>query len=392
MYSRDGDQYTQTTTLSPEQRALYDAETGNAINRAGYASDAGGRLSETLANRFSLNGLPSRVSSVDNSPYRTDINANSVAQRGVDLSGQPSLTQDFSGERQRVEDSLYGRATGRLDDQFSRREEDVRTQLMNQGIREGSEAWNNSMRDFGNERQDAYGDARDRAIMAGGSEQSRLFADALRARQQGVGEQFGLGEFANQAAQQEFGNEAARNTLYNAGAGAEFDQNLVNAGLTNSARDAGINEQMIPRNQAMDEYMSLYGYGGAPGNPGVPGVSGPQPGDYQGAANQLYGYQTDVYNANQARRSGNMQTGMQLATTLAMLSDRRAKHDICHVGHLPNGIPTYRYKYIGEDQTRLGVMADEVADLMPAAVTTGADGLLRVNYAMIGGQHLLEAN
>lgn len=302
-YSRDGDQWTQTTSLSPEQQQLYGISSQNAIDRANMAGGSGQALAQQLAQGIDFSGLDKRVGNIKTTPFQTDVNASSVAQRGVDLSGLPELSQDFSGERQRVEDALYGRGAERLDDQFSRREEDIRSQLMNQGIREGSEAWNNAYKDFENTRQDSYGDLRDRAILAGGQEQSRLFADALAARQQGAGEQFGLGDFANNAAQQEFQNEYARAGLYNAGQQAGFEQDLTNAGLTNSARDAGINEMLLPRQQMLNEYAALYGEQPNVPNAGVPTVGGPQPTDYLGAVDAQYGAEVDRYNAEEARRS-----------------------------------------------------------------------------------------
>lgn len=269
---------------------------------------------------------------------------------------------------------------------------------MNQGIREGSEAWNNSMREFGNSRQDAYGNARDRAIQAGGAEQSRLFADALRGRQQTVGEEFGQAGFANTAAQQEFGNERARADLYNLGQQSQFDQGLTNVSLANQARDAGINEELLPRNQLMNEFMQLYGdYSGAGAPQGInPGqVPTPAAGDYAGAANQGYQYQTDLYNYDQQRAAQNTQTGIDIASILASLyisgSDRRLKRDIERVGTLPCGLNTYRFRYRDEHRTRIGVMADEVREYMPEAVSVGDDGFDRVNYAMIGASHLLRA-
>ena len=51
---------------------------------------------------------------------------------------------------------------------------------------------------------------------------------------------------------------------------------------------------------------------------------------------------------------------------------------------LPNGIGLYRYRYIWSDQVYVGVMAQEVAQIVPDAVVRGADGFLRVNYARLG--------
>jgi hypothetical protein len=64
------------------------------------------------------------------------------------------------------------------------------------------------------------------------------------------------------------------------------------------------------------------------------------------------------------------------------LSDRRAKHDIRRIGKTDHGLPIYSFKYKGDDreQTHIGFMADEVEDRHPNAVSTGPDGMKRVDY------------
>jgi hypothetical protein len=65
-------------------------------------------------------------------------------------------------------------------------------------------------------------------------------------------------------------------------------------------------------------------------------------------------------------------------------SDMRLKHDIALIGQLDNGLGFYRFKYHGSDQAYVGVMAQEVQTVMPAAVVRGRDGFLRVYYGRLG--------
>ena len=65
-------------------------------------------------------------------------------------------------------------------------------------------------------------------------------------------------------------------------------------------------------------------------------------------------------------------------------SDLRLKTDICKVGTTVYGLPLYRFRYKGRDELYEGVMAQEVAEVMPSAVLTGDDGYLRVNYRSLG--------
>ena len=65
-------------------------------------------------------------------------------------------------------------------------------------------------------------------------------------------------------------------------------------------------------------------------------------------------------------------------------SDVRLKHDITPVGELASGLGLYRYRYLWSDTAYVGVMAQEVAAVMPEAVQRGADGYLRVDYSHLG--------
>lgn len=65
-------------------------------------------------------------------------------------------------------------------------------------------------------------------------------------------------------------------------------------------------------------------------------------------------------------------------------SDRRLKTDIVRVGRDPRGFGLYRYRYLWSGQAYVGVMADEVRDVVPEAVEAGADGFLRVDYGRLG--------
>lgn len=65
-------------------------------------------------------------------------------------------------------------------------------------------------------------------------------------------------------------------------------------------------------------------------------------------------------------------------------SDIRLKHDIVLVGRLNDGLGLYRFVYNGGHKAYVGVIAQEVQQVMPRAVERGADGYLRVNYEKLG--------
>ena len=66
------------------------------------------------------------------------------------------------------------------------------------------------------------------------------------------------------------------------------------------------------------------------------------------------------------------------------------KENIVRVGEHPAGIGLYLFDYTAEVRDiaghgrKFGVMADEVAQVMPEAVSIAADGYRQVDYAMLG--------
>ncbi len=431
----DPDIFTQTTTLDPDQQRLYDANVQGQQQRLNQGNQQfqtyGGRIGQGIE----TGGLPGRMYTASPTDQTTGVNSRSVAanriqtrnlpqlanqqyQQGVDFSGATALpgNEDFGGERQRVEDAMYGRGARRLDDQFARREEDMRSQLLNRGLREGTQAYEQGMRDLNESRTDAYGDLRDRAIASGGQEQARLFAQALQARQQGVGEELQQGQFTNDAAQmanmyglnrrgqafgenttqaqfqnqaanQNFQNELARSGFFNDAQQQEFMQRLANAQLSNQQRDAGINEQVTNQQQMLQGLQYLYGNAGAQIPQGFDpgGVGSIAPVDIAGAQQQQYqnAYGSYATRAQQAQQQQQTAAQLGLAAALAF-SDRRLKTDIKREGTTPTGdLGIYSYRYKGEPSRQFGVMADEVRKVQPGAVVRHASGYDMVDYGQV---------
>jgi hypothetical protein len=75
---------------------------------------------------------------------------------------------------------------------------------------------------------------------------------------------------------------------------------------------------------------------------------------------------------------------LPLAAIGAFLSDVRVKRDVTPIAELENGLRLYRYRYAWSDTLYVGVLAQDVLDVAPHAVSRGADGYLRVNYARLG--------
>lgn len=226
-YDPSQDQWEQVTQLSPEQQSIFNQQQGNQLALAQLAQNRTGQASSQV-------------------PLATY---------------DPG---DFGAQRDQVSDTIYKAGAKYLDPQFERRGESERARLLNSGNMEGSEGWKNAMTDFDQSRQSAYGDLRDRAIVAGGQEQSRLLADALRGRQQQV------------------------------------------------------NERQIPLEEAL-ALMSALGGGGNPQQPGaIPQVGGPQATPYLDAFGNQQAQAMNYYNAEQAQNAQATQTGLSIAGIAAM--------------------------------------------------------------------------
>lgn len=103
------------------------------------------------------------------------------------------------------------------------------------------------------------------------------------------------------------------------------------------------------------------------------------PPDYAGQVNSNYQSAVQQYNQQQQSIWGGL-----FGLGSALLSDRRTKKDIRRVGETDAGVPIYTYKYKGgEGPTHMGVMADEVAEFFPDAVSPIAGDIKGVDYGAV---------
>lgn len=65
-------------------------------------------------------------------------------------------------------------------------------------------------------------------------------------------------------------------------------------------------------------------------------------------------------------------------------SDRRLKTNISAIGKMENGLNIYRFDYINGSGPHVGVMADEVATMVPEALGPMIGGFMTVDYSKIG--------
>lgn len=97
--------------------------------------------------------------------------------------GQFGDYEDFNFDpneiRQKAENDAYLKQTSRLDPQFAQREEQKMIELRNRGLKEGDQAYDSAMRNLGNERTDAYEQARLGAGQIGRAESDQLYNQGM---------------------------------------------------------------------------------------------------------------------------------------------------------------------------------------------------------------------
>lgn len=289
-------QYESTIELSPEQQQLLQMSQQGDLGTAQLGLDQLGRISQAVSSPFSFGGLPSYG--------EADQNAASA----------------------RAEEALMSR----MNPQFQRDEEAMRTRLINQGIGQGSQAYQREMESF----NQAKNDARMQAVLSGQQYGATDLATALQRRNQ------------------------------------------------------GIQEYTTQRNAPLNEYSALTS-GTQIQNPQFQSSGGGniQPVDYAGLVNNQYNAQMGQYNSKVAGNNANTGAFLDLAKTAGMFafSDIRLKQDIVEVGE-KNGHKLYEFSYLPKVKKSgrfIGVMAQDVEKYMPEAVVE-VEGFKAVNYSMLG--------
>ena len=99
----------------------------------------------------------------------------------------------------------------------------------------------------------------------------------------------------------------------------------------------------------------------------------------------LYNSQLNAYNAQQQAKQNMAQGWLNLGSAglnlgMGLFSDARIKENLRPVGQLFNGLTVYAFNFPGEAVTRIGLVAQEVQQQIPQAVSQTEEGLLMVDY------------
>lgn len=209
---------------------------------------------------------------------------------------------------------------GFLDPQWQQQQSALETQLINKGIRPGSEQYQREMRDFSTNRQRAYDQSYIDAYKTAES-------SALTERNQPINEITAL-----------MSGSQVSNPTYG---------NTPTPGVAPTDYLGAVQQSLNQGNVA-----------------------------YQGQLQQNLGLMSGLSTLGGAALGGWGYGGFKT-------SDRRAKENIKRVGETDSGLPIYTYNYKGGGLIEMGVMAQDVEKRMPDAVAYRPDGLMAVDYGKI---------
>lgn len=261
--------------------------------------------------------------------------AASALSTPLDYSGLQSLNTGADARDQAIT-SAYGQATSRLDPRFAQQEDALRTRLLNQGLAEGSQAYNQAFGQFGRDKNDAYSSAMNGAIGQGTSAGSAIFNQSLAGRQQGM------------------------------------------------------SELLRQRQQPLSELQQMQGLTNMPG---VAQAGRGETPNYFGAGQQLHEDEVRKWATEQGMTTDMINGLVNIAMQGGMLaaSDERAKMELTrHPFEVLPGVPLASWRYRPEfglaDGLHWGVVAQDLQNVAPQYVHERADGLLMVDYSFLGVQ------
>lgn len=278
----------QNITLSPQQQQLYDQNTQQSIGLSNLASS-----------------LQDKVGQAMNVPSATSA--------------------DFNTEAQNASDAYYKQQTQYLDPQYNQLQEQTNANLANEGLTPGSEAYNNAQTNFNNQKQQAYSNAQENAILQGPQNAQQLFSLSSAAQMQPLNE-FNALRSQSQATLPTFGQATP-----------------VSSAPTNTA---AITQQA-----------------------------------YQ---NSLNPYNAQIAANNQTTGGLFGLGGSALSAAALFASDMRLKENIKYIGQEKRHA-IYSFNYIRDPEKipYRGVMAQEVMSYMPSAVIQDGE-YMKVNYSKLG--------
>ena len=252
--------------MSPQQQAIQGQTQAAQYNLAGMANTQSAKVSNLLSKPMDFSGAPSggNANNILNVPTAaTGFDPGGPIQNQVDMSGvanqgniQQSYGTDPTFSTQAVQQALMGQMQPQLDIQ----KQQLQQQLADQGIRYGSDAYNNAMIPFNQQENNAWMQTITGATAQRAQQLQMAGAQAAfgnQAQQQGYDQNVGLGSFANQAQNQQYTQNAGQGTFYNSGLAQQLAQQQAGFNASQSALNQYLQQQYAQRNQPINEITAL---------------------------------------------------------------------------------------------------------------------------------------
>ncbi len=378
--------WTSTINLSPAQQQLLDAQNAQSLGLSQLATQQLGSVKNAISSPINYGAAPG----VRDNWATGSFDGVKGVQDQLDLSGVPTLVggDALAGAMKDSQGAAYRQQSAYLDSSYGQKQKALENQLIQQGVTQGSDAWNRAMSNLGEQRTFDYNNAFNNSFATGLAANNQLYNQGLSSNQNAFGQALARGNFANSAQQQTFNQMLGRTQLGNQAAAQNFGQSMANRqqNLTEQAQ-----AQQIPINilnaLRSGSQVSAPQFGATPqgtvANTDLASLYGQQ---YQG---QLGAYNSQMAGNNALTgvlgtlgAAGIMSPAGTFSGLAALLSDRRLKTNVRRVGTHALGIGLYTYDYIwGEAGS--GVMADEVEQVKPEAISYHPSGFKMVNYGML---------
>mgnify|MGYP007096395312 FL=1 len=284
------DNWTQTTTLSPESQKALDSQMEIQQGRSDTALGLMPQVNEAVNTPIDKSKLQDWGAAPTTSNFQ-NMGAAPTLQTQLDTSQVPSMPGDSNSEyvQQYVDKANeYARPQNELD------QSNMDAKLYNMGLTPGSSAFNNAQRSLADQRSRNEFNA----INTGMNQSNQMYMNQLAANNQGFNQSLASGQFGNNAMKDQNAMNMGNAGFNNGNANTSFNQEMAQSNYANTLRQGqwtmAQQEQLQPLNNLNallnGQQVSM------PNMPSFMGAGNSGGVNYSGAVNNQY--QADLANSN----------------------------------------------------------------------------------------------
>lgn len=280
-------QWSQNTTLDPQSQAAIESQLNILQGKSGLAENDISQVQDSLGNPINYSGV---------SPLATTPNQPGVTG-SINTGNLSPINQNPQDYNKQAIDASWGEFENQMEPQFTLQSQQLDTQLQNQGLKPGDQAYDSAMKQLELNQNNARTNASLGATSQGLSEASTL---------QGM-------NLASEG--QQFNQNQAEAGFENTAAAQQANENLAYAGYTDQLSQEQLSQLEQEREMPLNEMNAILNgtqvqmpNGGAMGSAGAA-----QPTNYLSAANSSYGAALDAANASNQQTAGEVGGAADLA-------------------------------------------------------------------------------